>query len=551
MKEKIAVRKIWFDEEGVTEILGDMMILTMTVVLFAGVFLMVWALPTPDEGVYADFEPVLELVEDGGEINVTHLGGESLKGDYTNIYITRNDDEIKELKTQGSDEDNPFYGIEGDKDWEPGEKWNYFYKGIASDDYLQISIVDTKTNTLVMKSKLSGSGLNAPPLIMERWHHPVPAVNGSKVTICAKVIDPNGYDDVDEVSFNASQLNSSLGELLMEDEDGNGIFEAELSISNGAGNYEVTIVAKDMKGKIDMGRLRMTVMESSRPIFEFIIIEPNSVEVGQDFTIRTVVVDLNDDLNLSDITVAPEQKFYDDGGNIETTFWPEDKIPSGGLFETNGSTPSKDGVYLLVIKASDYDGHVTTKSIKMTVIKDVAGGNGSFNDTIWAYLGPESLDFRKFYYTTDDPPTPSTTYHLAVYIQEEDIGDDCYLHINVINHYYEDVYIDGNSKIRLLQIGGSASNKDISIVQNGTDFGEPVGTTSDGTWYRIPAPEDEDYFRGGEPVSLVFGPFDMQSAKAGDVFGSIMVLTGSYGGESNEPEERYGQTIPFQAIVIA
>ena len=49
-------------------------------------------------------------------------------------------------------------------------------------------------------------------------------------------------------------------------------------------------------------------------------------------------------------------------------------------------------------------------------------------------------------------------------------------------------FIDGNSKIRLLQIGGAASNKDIDLVQNGTDFGDPVGTSPDGTWYKIPAP---------------------------------------------------------------
>ena len=113
------------------------------------------------------------------------------------------------------------------------------------------------------------------------------------------------------------------------------------------------------------------------------------------------------------------------------------------------------------------------------------------------------------------------------------------------------MYIDGNSKIRLLQIGGASSNKDIDIVKNGTDFGDPVGTTPDGTWYEIPKAEDDDYFHGGESISLVFGPFDLHSAKQGDVFGSILVLTGSYGSESTDSEDRYGQTLPFQGILIS
>jgi hypothetical protein len=296
----------------------------------------------------------------------------------------------------------------------------------------------------------------------------------------------------------------------------------------------------------------MEVEEAKDPIIEFVAIQPNSVEVGEDFVIRAIVVDLNGDLNLSGVSVSPVQKFYDDGGSIDASMELTDEIPYGGIFEAQGSSPNAEGDFQLTLEAKDNDEHTTIKQISLSVIKDDTGsGNGSFNDSIWAYLGPESLDFKKFYYTTDDPPTNATEYHLAVYIQESHIGSDCYLHINIINHYDDDVYIDGNSKLRLLQIGGAASNKDLDIVQNGTNFGDPVGTTPDGTWYMIPKAEDGDYFHGGEPVSLVFGPFDLHSAKAGDVFGSIMVLTGSYGSESTDAENRYGQTLPFQGILIS
>jgi hypothetical protein len=338
----------------------------------------------------------------------------------------------------------------------------------------------------------------------------------------------------------------------MLDLDDDCIFEADVLITRGPGEFELTIVAKDHAGQEDRTRLLLKVVEAAKPIFEFVTISPNSVEVGSDFTVRCVVVDLTGDLNLSDITVTPEQEFYNLGGTINTTFELKDEIPKGGIFESSGSSPNKDGEYELTLNATDYGGLDSTKQIELVVIKDDVGlGNGSYNDSIWAYIGPESLDFKKFYYTTDDPPDENTSYHLGVYIEEEHIGNDCYFHINIINHYYEDVYIDGNSKIRLLQVGGAASNKDIGIVQNGTEFGDSVGTTPDGTWYKIPKSESGDYFHGGDSISLVFGPFDLQSAKEGDVFGSIMVLTGSYGSESIEPEDRYGQTLPYQAMVIA
>ncbi|UCE38063.1 MAG: type IV pilin N-terminal domain-containing protein [Thermoplasmata archaeon] len=551
MGEKVKIKKIW-NEDGVTEIYGDLLILGITMTLFTGIFLFVYTMPAPEKGVSAEFDSAFEFCSGGGTINVTHMSGETLLGEYTRILLTKNfDEEIRILNTQGSDLDNPFYGIEGDLNWDPQERWSYFYKDIVSSDDLQISVVDIKSGVNVMKSNLYGSGFNSPPIIMERGYNPVPVINGSEVVINSKVFDPNGHYDIDSVYFNASVLNHELGNVELTDGDGDGIFQGNAMITSGGGNYNLTIVAQDMEGKMEKRRLHIQVMDASRPIVEFITIEPNSVEAKKEFAIRAVVVDLEDDLNFSDITITPEQIFYDNLGTIETSLSLVDEIPNGGIFETTGSSPTNERFYNMTLKAYDYSGLVTTKIINLAVIEDAAFGNGSFNDTIWAYLGPESLDFKKFYYTIDDPPTNSSTYHLAVYIQEEHIGDDCFLHVNIINHYYEDVYIDGNSKIRLLQIGGAASNKDLGIVQNGSSFGDPVGTIPDGSWYRIHAPSDGNYFKGGDPVSLVFGPFDMSSANENDVFGSILVLTGSFGSESITPEDRYGQTIPFQAIVIA
>jgi hypothetical protein len=384
---------------------------------------------------------------------------------------------------------------------------------------------------------------------MDRWYAPSPAVNSSTITISTYIVDYNGMADIDWVRFDASPLNSELGYVEMV--DGDGTFHADVEISSGQGVREIEIEVRDMSGMRDIARLRIDVVEAEKPVIEMVVIEPNSLKISSEFVIRSVIVDMNDDLNFSEVEVIPEDEFTEKGGSIDTDFTMEDKIPKGGIFVTQGTAPQNAGVYDLTVQAKDETGFVTTNMVHLSVITDGTSGNGSYNDTIWNYLGPESLDFKHFYYTIDNPPTGSSTYHLAVYVDEDHIGNDCYFHVNIINHYYEDVYIDGNSKIRLLQIGGAASNKDIDIVQNGTDFGDAVGTTPDGTWYRIPAPDDGDYFHGGDPVSLVFGPFDMMSAKAGDLFGTILVLTGSYGSESIDAEQRYGQTLPFQAILIA
>ena len=152
---KKKARKIIWDEKGVSEILADMLILVITITLFSGVLLFLYTLPAPNESTYAEFDSKVEYDDEGGTINVTHIGGESLKGGYTKVYLSKNiKEEIRILDTQGSDLDNPNYGIQGDKNWDCNEKWSYFFGGIESEDDLVISIVDLKSNSLIMKSKL-------------------------------------------------------------------------------------------------------------------------------------------------------------------------------------------------------------------------------------------------------------------------------------------------------------------------------------------------------------------------------------------------------------
>ena len=64
-KMKIKKKIVW-DEHGVSEIIGDIMILSMTVVLFTSVFIFVYTLETPDEAVYADLVGDIKLDLGGG-----------------------------------------------------------------------------------------------------------------------------------------------------------------------------------------------------------------------------------------------------------------------------------------------------------------------------------------------------------------------------------------------------------------------------------------------------------------------------------------------------
>jgi hypothetical protein len=228
MKDKIRRKLVW-DDYGVSEIIADILILMMTVVLFAIIFAFVWSLPAPDEAVYADFDTSLNMRDLGGAtINLTLISGEDIQDFYTSMYLIMNKgspgQDYRELKVKGPagvDVDNPLgYGVTGDETWSAGERWTYFHSSVTSSDDLEIMIVDQKSQSLIFGAKLLGAGANDAPIIMERYYTPEPGNNASSITIYANVRDPDGWDDISSsgsVYANVSAINKSMTFLTLDE----------------------------------------------------------------------------------------------------------------------------------------------------------------------------------------------------------------------------------------------------------------------------------------------------------------------------------------------
>jgi hypothetical protein len=172
MKTKVRKKMSW-DDHGVSEIIADILILMMTVVLFAIIFAFVWSMPAPNEATYADMEGSIQLDANGGTIQMTHLSGEDLREAYTEIYLYKNGaEDIRILLTKKSpptgDPDNPTgYGLEGDSTWSPGETWEYYMVDVKSTDDLEIKIWDSQVSHLIHSQVLIGAGMNDAPIIMD------------------------------------------------------------------------------------------------------------------------------------------------------------------------------------------------------------------------------------------------------------------------------------------------------------------------------------------------------------------------------------------------
>jgi len=78
-----AVKNIKRSEEGVSEVVGTILTLGITVVLFTGVFAAVTNLPEPQETTHVDFKAEI----DGQLLNITHIGGSPLPSSSTSIFL--------------------------------------------------------------------------------------------------------------------------------------------------------------------------------------------------------------------------------------------------------------------------------------------------------------------------------------------------------------------------------------------------------------------------------------------------------------------------------
>lgn len=197
-------RKCW-SRYGVSDIIGNLLILAITVTLFTGVLFFVTSLPGPSEKVYTDFSPSLKLLGNSGNdayINITHKGGEPLYKYRTHIYLFV--DEVPQTRsiTDGN--------IVGDS-WPTGMTWSYMLSGVLPTTKLSVMIVDTVANTVVYSAPLQGGNQAATtlPIIADRGLTPSPAYDGRPVRFYAQISDPYGKLDNTSVFVNASSIGLS------------------------------------------------------------------------------------------------------------------------------------------------------------------------------------------------------------------------------------------------------------------------------------------------------------------------------------------------------
>jgi len=205
------------DESGISEVIGTILILAMTVVLFSTIIIWVTNIPTPAATTRLEIQGNLLPIYDGGGIeiggNITlrHVGGESLDGISTLIYVSaeRAGSTVTELLgTRGTTGVGLPYGLAdgADTTWNVGERWTLTnYSMRPSTDSVTVTIVDSLRAIVLWSGRLTPPAGSRPPVFLEKWADDIPETalidpvrTGLEFWIFARVTDPDG--DLDNAS---------------------------------------------------------------------------------------------------------------------------------------------------------------------------------------------------------------------------------------------------------------------------------------------------------------------------------------------------------------
>jgi flagellin-like protein len=199
------------DESGVSEVIGTILILAMTVVLFSSIILWVGSIPTPTTQTRVDLRPSMTPVYDGSGneigVNITllHRGVESLNPALTFLYVVS----VRGSNPPAIDREilhkyNPLLGtpsglLDGsDTVWQIGERWAYLNFTLRSTDQISITIVDAGKNIVVWTARITAPAGTRPPVFVAKWADdlsgtssidPIQATLG--FILYARVIDPD------------------------------------------------------------------------------------------------------------------------------------------------------------------------------------------------------------------------------------------------------------------------------------------------------------------------------------------------------------------------
>lgn len=212
MRFDVRKRKSWLENSGVSEVVGNILILMITVILFTGIIAFVNQIPVPEQATKADFDASISFSASGAQANltVTHAGGASIKA--KNVLIMVEQDTV-----------NKVYYLVNDTDfsaalWSMGVSWYKVLTGTTYTSKIVVTVYDMEKDTAIWSSQVTGGSGGNPPSILQRYVDSNPMTPTAdyvreyhNFTFYVKIVDNDNDLDTSNVWLDSSQIEGDEG----------------------------------------------------------------------------------------------------------------------------------------------------------------------------------------------------------------------------------------------------------------------------------------------------------------------------------------------------
>ena len=190
------------EDSGVSEVVGNIMILMITVVLFSSIIAFVQQMPVPEQATKADFSASVTFWSGGTKANltVTHAGGAVMRAAVTTVMVEV--DEIADVYNMSSSTHglyDPATGLKGTGSWKTGMSWMLVLENTSYTSKIVVTVIDMSNHMMVWTSQVSGGTGGNPPMILQRytdsnWSTPTPdpVKEWDDFTLFVTITDPDG-----------------------------------------------------------------------------------------------------------------------------------------------------------------------------------------------------------------------------------------------------------------------------------------------------------------------------------------------------------------------
>jgi FlaG/FlaF family flagellin (archaellin) len=201
-------KKSWSNESGVSEIIGNILILMITVILFSSIMAFVQNMPMPEQLTKATFSAGVTFVSNGTKANltITHAGGDTMKTAQTMILVEQ--DTIAKGYNLTKDA-----SLRSSLVWKTGMTWSKQLLGTSYSSVIIVTVVDMAKHASVWTSQITGGTGQNPPVIGQRYTDsniatptPDPVLEWDNFSFFVTITDPDNDLNPSKIWIDTTQL---------------------------------------------------------------------------------------------------------------------------------------------------------------------------------------------------------------------------------------------------------------------------------------------------------------------------------------------------------